>query len=337
MGWRSRRRSAALATSLLVGCGSPTQPTPQPPADSTRLEPRKDPAAELARGLAGDAVYHDKFARRILYSWTTTEQIDDLRKTKRLLVRDESPTNGASYVDQVLYALSLRGDLVAQKIYTAPFAKMRFAWPSMWATRAGWPNEQYGDQLIRITLKVDAWIAYLSTAGHRRARHAGQAGPGRRRDREARTDRRDLLRQRCERGARSWHSAPRCELPRVRDLQRIDDRVVRAGPPARRIDKASRSSIARRLGARRSSTTSRGEGLACTGGGCAQGYRGARARQLQPLRRRVGRPREAARYAEVLRRSRARRPPVRPARGAIRRVVRRTQLRPTRLPTSARP
>jgi hypothetical protein len=109
-------------------------------------------------------VYHDKFARRALYSWTTTEQVEDLRKTKRLLVRDESPTNGASYVDQVLYALSRRGDPVAQKMYTAPFAKMRFAWSSMWATRAGWPNEQYGDQLIRITLKADAWIAYLSTA-----------------------------------------------------------------------------------------------------------------------------------------------------------------------------
>jgi hypothetical protein len=155
-------RKAALATSLLVGCGSATQP-PSPVVARPDPDP-VDRLTDLARLLAADAVHHDKFARRTLYSWTTGDQIEDLRRTKRLLVRDESPTNGASFVDQVLYLLSLRGDPVAQKIYTAPFAKMRFAWPSMWATRAGWPNEHYGDHLIRISLKAEAWIAYLSTA-----------------------------------------------------------------------------------------------------------------------------------------------------------------------------
>lgn len=154
-------RKAALATSLLVGCGSPAQPAVHretiPTTDLDRGE-------ALVRQLAADVVIHDKFARRILYTWTTGDQLEDLRKTRRLLVRDESPTNGASFVDQVLYLLSLQGEPVAQKIYTAPFARMRFAWPSMWATRAGWPREQYGDQLIRITLKAEAWIAYLSTA-----------------------------------------------------------------------------------------------------------------------------------------------------------------------------
>jgi hypothetical protein len=161
---RTRHRHAAALATLLaqtgVGCGQPREATRSPVVEAVR----GDPSIALARLLAADAVYHDKFARRTLYSWTTAEQIDELRKTRRVLVRDESPVNGASYVDQVLYVLSLRGDPVAQKIYTTPFARMRFAWPSMWATRAGWPAEQYGDQLIRITLKPDAWIAYLSTA-----------------------------------------------------------------------------------------------------------------------------------------------------------------------------
>jgi len=156
-----RKRTTILATSLLAGCGLPAQPETRQHV----VEPaQQDPAVEAAAALARDALHHDRFARGTLYTWTTGDQIDELRRSKLLLVRDESPVNGASYVDQILYILAQRGEPLAKILYTTPFAKMRFAWHTPWATRAGWPNEQYGDQLVRVTLKAEAIIVSLSTA-----------------------------------------------------------------------------------------------------------------------------------------------------------------------------
>jgi hypothetical protein len=154
---RPRRRQAALA--LIVGCSSPPARPPDPP----KVVIQADTDGDLMRRLAAEAVSSSKFARRTLYTWTTSEQVTALGVDRRLLVRDESPTNGASYIDQVLHKLAAK-DKLAALLYTAPFAKMRFAWPTMWPTRAGWPNEHYGDELIRITLKPEAWIVHLTTA-----------------------------------------------------------------------------------------------------------------------------------------------------------------------------
>ncbi|HEY5960695.1 MAG TPA: hypothetical protein VIV60_29275, partial [Polyangiaceae bacterium] len=41
------------------------------------------------------------------------------------------------------------------------FATARYAWINPWATRMGWPDEQYGNQLIRIELVDDAWTAHF--------------------------------------------------------------------------------------------------------------------------------------------------------------------------------
>ena len=151
-----------LAGSLLAGilfaaaCGSSGQsasnsaPSPAGPTD---------PATAFAR----DAVFHEQFARRTLYTWTTTEQIDELRRTGILLSRSESPAHGTSYAEQVLDALARRGDPTALLVYPTGYAKARHAWASPWATRAGWPDEQYGDQLVRITLKREAIVLALST------------------------------------------------------------------------------------------------------------------------------------------------------------------------------
>lgn len=158
---RKRGKPAILATSLLAACGSPTQPETR----ANVVEPaQRDPAAEATAALSRDALHHTRFARRTLYTWTTADQIADLRKTKQLLVREESPTSGASYLDQVLYLLAQRGEPVAKVLYSAAYAKMRFAWHAPWATRDGWPNEQYGDFLIKVTLKPEAIIVSLSTA-----------------------------------------------------------------------------------------------------------------------------------------------------------------------------
>lgn len=116
----------------------------------------------------------DRFAHRVLYSWTTLDQIAELRRNRILLTRSESPKHGASFLDQVLHATAkatagqsaATGEAIqlAELLYRDGFAKMRFGWPYAWATRAGWPREQYGDQLIRVTLRSDAWIARVSTS-----------------------------------------------------------------------------------------------------------------------------------------------------------------------------
>ena len=64
----------------------------------------------------------------------------------------------------MIYGLAQRGDALATLLYTTAFAKMRFAWHAPWATRNGWPGEQYGDYLIKVTLKPEAIIVALATA-----------------------------------------------------------------------------------------------------------------------------------------------------------------------------
>lgn len=45
------------------------------------------------------------------------------------------------------------------KVLVGPtFAKGRYAWSAAWATRMGWPGESYGNQLLRIELRPEAYI-----------------------------------------------------------------------------------------------------------------------------------------------------------------------------------
>jgi hypothetical protein len=154
-------RAKMLAIVLAAAaCGAPVYDSPSPPGQSA-----SDRAGELARALDRHHVWPDAFARRTLYTWTTPDQIEALRASQRLLVRDTSPTHGASYVEAVLAALAAHGDPIATLLYSDGYARMRFAWPSPWATRAGFAElgETYGDQLIRIELKPEAIVVGVST------------------------------------------------------------------------------------------------------------------------------------------------------------------------------
>lgn len=154
-----RRRTAVVAGSLLAGaCGPPAPPRPEPAAVA------RDPRAAAVAALARDALYHREHGRRTLYTWTTEEQVQELRRARRLLVREESPEHGASYLEQVIHALAERGDPLAALLDSTGYAKMRFAWHAPWATRAGWPGEHYGDRLIRVTLRAQAIVLSISTA-----------------------------------------------------------------------------------------------------------------------------------------------------------------------------
>ncbi len=160
-----RRKRVIVAGSLLVASCGPARPVDAPVIASEA----PSSVAALTAALARDGLYHDHFVRRTLYTWTTPEQIAEIAKGKQLLIREDSP-RGASYFEQVIYALAQHDDKLAKLLYTTTFAKMRFAWPVPWATRRGWPSsaktsaESYGNELVRVTLRADAIVLGLSAA-----------------------------------------------------------------------------------------------------------------------------------------------------------------------------
>jgi hypothetical protein len=180
---RSRAALArGVAVSVALGelaCTAPAPPAP-PPAPtavaSTTAAPKAaapapvpapeppPPAPDPSSALAPYSVTSGAFARRVLYTWTTNEQIEELLKTRVLLSRSESPQYGRSYYDTVMDARWLGGDKLASVLRAAAFQKARFAWPAAWATFLGWPGEKYGTQLIEVTLKPDAYIAMYRTS-----------------------------------------------------------------------------------------------------------------------------------------------------------------------------
>jgi hypothetical protein len=118
--------------------------------------------------FAGRAFSNDAPARRELYTWTTSEQVQELRAGSVLLTRTEREGLGPGYAMTVLDELAhqvseipAEKDLIALAgLLSGPsFGKARYAWPEPWATRVGWPGESYGDQLVRIVLRQDAWLA----------------------------------------------------------------------------------------------------------------------------------------------------------------------------------
>ena len=102
----------ALSSACLAqaGCGRKSEPSPAPlaaasasaspaesaPAPSASLSEKGQPPAppeglppppELAGALGGYAVSDASFARKVLYTWTTKSQVDEMKKTKVLLSR----------------------------------------------------------------------------------------------------------------------------------------------------------------------------------------------------------------------------------------------------------
>jgi hypothetical protein len=173
--------SRGVAVSLALGelACSPAAPPPpvQPPPATTAApvtvataepsvtaEPPPPAPPDPSEALAVFTVTDTSYARRVLYTWTSDDQIDELLRTHVLLSRTESPKYGKSYYDRVVEDRWMGGDKIAALLRAPAFLKARFAWPAAWATLLGWPGESYGGQLIEVTLKPDAWIALLRTS-----------------------------------------------------------------------------------------------------------------------------------------------------------------------------
>jgi len=98
---------------------------------------------------------------RVLYSWTTDEQYSELRDSPVLLTRSERPGLGGGVLRQVLGELAAAGDPLSVALAAPEFEKTRYAWPNPWATLLGWPGESYGNKLIQIELREEAWVMVL--------------------------------------------------------------------------------------------------------------------------------------------------------------------------------
>jgi hypothetical protein len=119
--------------------------------------------------LFGDQAVQTVGKQRVLYSWTTDEQVAELRAGAELFSRSEKPGMGRGLLFDTLATRTSSMDPVeaelAGRLGTEVFAKARFAWPNPWATLLGLDGEDYGTQLLRIELKPEAWIAYLGSEG----------------------------------------------------------------------------------------------------------------------------------------------------------------------------
>ncbi len=113
--------------------------------------------------LFADQVVEEVGKPRIFYSWTTDEQVAELRDGGELFSRSERPGMGRGLLFTELgayaQAASMPSNTLADVLANQTFAKARFAWPNPWSTLMGFPGEAYGNQLLRIELKADAWVA----------------------------------------------------------------------------------------------------------------------------------------------------------------------------------
>lgn len=123
--------------------------------------------------FAGSGISNRTPARRELFSWTTAEQAAEIRAGGVLMTRTEREGLGPGYAMSVLAKLApplpptdpfLAAEAQLATLLSGPqFEKARYAWSEPWATRVGWPGEDYGDQLLRMVLREDAWLAvYVS-------------------------------------------------------------------------------------------------------------------------------------------------------------------------------
>ena len=116
--------------------------------------------------FAEQAVDNGKPARRVLFSWTTDEQANAIRQDRALFSQSARPGVGLEYASPVLGKIG-EDPTVPERAQLANllggelFAQGRYAWSEPWASRMGWPGEDYGGNLLRIVLKAEAWIVVV--------------------------------------------------------------------------------------------------------------------------------------------------------------------------------
>ena len=153
------------------GCVRAPDVRASPPTTAVRVEAvREAPAAAPAGAsanspiaeLAVRGVFHDDFARGVLYTWTTARQVEALREAPRLLVAEGGAGTGPSPFLRALAAIvAARGEghELAELLLEHPaLRRRRYAWTSPYATTMGLGPVRYGDALVRVELDPRALL-----------------------------------------------------------------------------------------------------------------------------------------------------------------------------------
>jgi hypothetical protein len=117
-------------------------------------------ASTATAEMAAFEVRHDDFARRTLYSWTTPDQVRELRENPALLTRAATAEGQPGRAAEVIRAHA-QSDQLAALLAQPRFENKRFGWSNAWATLRGFGGEKYGDHLLRISLREQAWLGRL--------------------------------------------------------------------------------------------------------------------------------------------------------------------------------
>jgi hypothetical protein len=96
----------------------------------------------LVHSFKKQAVFNDDFVRDTFYTWTSPEQIAELRSGQNLLSRSKSKDNKLSHFDLAIRDPAFSKSPITALLQDTLFTNKRFAWTNAWATVMGWDNEK---------------------------------------------------------------------------------------------------------------------------------------------------------------------------------------------------
>ncbi len=144
---------AERPTAPVVVASIPSAPPAVPDAGAVDMDPSIE---ALARPYA-------RSDPRVLYTWTTPEQLAELKSGSAVLSRDRSKAHGHANVDHYLSLHAYRKaggktslGWTAGVLFREAFARKRFAWITALGTARGLGGAPYGSVLMRITLRPEA-------------------------------------------------------------------------------------------------------------------------------------------------------------------------------------
>lgn len=157
------RRSFALGVASAAACGRVQQETSPASALDAGVAnvvdagiEASDPCALPFPAFDVEGLSNTAPARRVLYTWTTKAQADELALKRELYTRVADDNGNKGWLFDYLEKY-FPGDKVAQTLSTPEFQMGRYAWPIPWATLMS-ETEDYGRELVRIDLSEDAWF-----------------------------------------------------------------------------------------------------------------------------------------------------------------------------------
>jgi hypothetical protein len=116
--------------------------------------------------LAALGIGDDNWAQRTTYTWTTLTQVDAMRASHTLLVataRTRGPPSPFVFgIDTLARRRGSPSGALAKLLAEDPrFTRRRYAWKAAYATVLGLATKRYGDQLVAIRLRDNAWVVHF--------------------------------------------------------------------------------------------------------------------------------------------------------------------------------